>query len=452
MFAKHSKKLLHILAGTYVIIFLIFLAVILFLKSEVTVGLVVISCLIMLVLLAFIYVIYHQQQKHDNQQKIDLIKNSFVKVFSHEFLNENILNKKSIGAILDEIAQYCIKMQKENEIFQQIYKGVLSAMINGLIIHKGMKITEVNDSMSAMTGFTKEELTGMTIDKVFIPHESLRIDEPLEDFDKFIYRSTCFSKDNKKFPVEIKMTYLNTVAGPIYLSILRDLREKREIEDQLQSERARRTQAMFDGQEMERRRLAKEIHDGLGQSLIAIRLLIEGKIAGSSEVNKEALEKIRNLIDRTIADAKLMSNNLMPSVLHEFGFVTALRQLCDHVRQSTQIKVNFDVDCSRFMLSTIQTVYLFRIAQEAINNILKHAHATEMSVIVKQSDKELFLTISDNGKGFEETRTVQNTGNGLYNMRERVNLLKGTFDLRTMPGKGTELHIVLPNWRLVANE
>jgi len=238
----------------------------------------------------------------------------------------------------------------------------------------------------------------------------------------------------------------------LQISIVRDLREKREIEDQLQSERARRIQAMFDGQEMERRRLAKEIHDGLGQSLIAIRLLIEGKIAGSTEVNKEALEKIRSLIDRTIADARLMSNNLMPSVLHEFGFVTALRQLCDHVRQSSQMKVNFDVDCSRFMLSSIQTVYLFRIAQEAVNNILKHSQATEMSVVVKQTDNDIFLTITDNGKGFDESSNHHIDGNGLYNMKERVQLLKGNFELHSGLGNGTELKIVLPNWRLVSNE
>jgi PAS domain S-box-containing protein len=378
--------------------------------------------------------------------------NSFLSEYLGEDVNES--SEKDPELLIQKVAslgRLYIDLQNElmnRDVFRQ---GFFNTMINGLVVHKRMEILDVNRALCEITGFTEEEILKHTLEKVFIPHESLT-GEIADDHSRLYYRSMCFSKNGQKFPVDIQMSCIQLENRKVQISIIRDLREKRDIEEQLLSERARRMKAMFDGQEMERRRLAKEIHDGLGQSLIAIRLLIEGKIAVSSEVDKDALEKIRSLIDRTIDDARLMSNNLMPSVLHEFGFVTALRQMCDHVRQTTKIRVNFQVECSKFMLSTVQTVYLFRIAQEAINNILKHADASEMTVMIDQTESLLNFKISDNGKGIPQDRLKQADGNGLFNIKERVQLLKGEFEISSESGKGTEIIIVIPNWRLVTNE
>lgn len=370
--------------------------------------------------------------------KSDLIEHEEV-ITSHT-LNEQIaLLTKKYRELKSEISQH--------DVFRG---GYFDTMINGLVVHRKMEILDVNRAICEITGYSEDEMKELSLDRIFIPHESLTGDVS-DSMSRLYYRSMCFSKNRQKFPVDIQMSSIQLGQKYIQISIIRDMREKREIEEQLQSERVRRMRAMFDGQELERRRLAKEIHDGLGQSLIAIRLLIEGKIALSSEVDKNALEKIRTLIDRTIDDVRLMSNNLMPSVLHEFGFVTALRQLCDHVRQSTKIKVNFEAECSKFMLSTIQTVYLFRIAQETINNILKHSGASEMSVIVSQSESMLTFVISDNGKGMQPDN-MKHDGNGLINIRERVQLLRGEIDIKSEPGNGTEINIIVPNWRLVTNE
>jgi PAS domain S-box-containing protein len=386
-------------------------------------------------------------------------RNFFLQYINELIDHESVIPPIEIGdqqirEVLEKISlnvQLCRRLNSEvteKDIFRQ---GYFNTMINGLLVHDKMKIYEVNRSFCEMTGYSEEEIKSITLDRLIIPHESIT-GGLNETSSRLYYRSMCFPKSKGKFPVDIQMSWLKINHQHIQISIVRDLREKRKIEEELQSERARRTQAIFDGQEMERSRLAREIHDGLGQSLIAIRLLIEGKIAGASEVNKEALEKIRGLIDSTISDARLMSNNLMPSVLHEFGFVTALRQLCDHVRQSSKMNVKYDVECSKFMLSSVQTVYLFRIAQEAVNNILKHSKATEMGVLIFQTENELNLIISDNGKGIDTNKMNHNSGNGLFNIRERVQLLQGEFKFISESGKGTELQIKVPNWRLVNHE
>ncbi len=404
---------------------------------------------LILPLTAFLLIV--QQNKKSKNELISYINtllNNTTVIPPADFKDEQIRN------ILEKISfnvQLCRKLNSEvteRDIFR---KGYFNTMINGLIVHDKMKIYEVNRAFCEMTSYSEEEIKTLTLDRIIIPHESITAGLK-ENSSRLYYRSTCFPKNKGKFPVDIQMSWLNINQQNLQISILRDLREKRKIEEELQSERARRTQAIFDGQEMERKRLAKEIHDGLGQSLIAIRLLIEGKIAGSTEVNKEALEKIRGLIDSTIADARMMSNNLMPSVLHEFGFATALRQLCDHVRQSSKLAVHYDVECSKFMLSSVQTVYLFRIAQEAVNNILKHSKATEMKVLIFQTENQLSLIISDNGSGMDSEKMNNNSGNGLFNIKERVQLLQGEFNFYSTPEKGTELQIKIPNWRLVNHE
>lgn len=354
---------------------------------------------------------------------------------------------KSYNSLVEEL-----EVLKKNLMNHEVrIEGFYNAMINGLIVHDKMKILEVNHSLCEMTGFSSLDLMKMSVDQLFLPHESMLADMAPSEH-KLVYRSMCFAKNGTRFPIDIQMSQIQHMNAVVQVSIIRDLREKHEIEKQLQSERARRMQALFDGQEMERRRLAKEIHDGMGQSLIAIRMLIEGKIAGSNQVDRNALEKIRNLIDATISEARMMSNNLLPSVLHEFGFVTALRQMCDQVRNNTLMKVDFDVDCSKFILTTTQTIYLFRIAQETINNILKHAKAGLMRVHVSQTDAELTLIISDDGKGMNVEKATEAGGNGLYNIRERVQLMHGSVEIHSDPGKGTEIQICIPNWRLIANE
>jgi PAS domain S-box-containing protein len=404
--------------------------------------------ILLLPVIAITYVLYAEKKK-----RTYLIQQ--INTFLHGRHSDNI---HDCDGIINEVSEKfnslresCTVMSEEIQRQKTFIEQYFTTMFNGLLVHNKMQIINANNAITDMTGFTREEILSLSLEKVILPHESL-MGRNGSHTPVLHYRSTCFARDGSKFPVDIQMTRMQSGEDNVQISIIRDLREKQEIEQQLQSERARRIKAMFDGQEMERKRLAKEIHDGLGQSLIAIRLLLEGKIAVSSGINTDALEKIRQLIDNTISEARLMSNNLMPSVLHEFGFVTALRQLCDHVRQSTRIKVNFEVDCSRFVLNTVQTVYLFRIAQEAVNNILKHAKAGEMSVLVNQSDSQLELLISDNGQGIKKEKAENVSGNGLYNIRERVQLLQGEFQLTSSPGQGTEIKIIIPNWRLVTYE
>jgi len=357
-----------------------------------------------------------------------------------QFNIETILH---ILTILDESK---LILEKNNIELTNKIDAIYKTMQSGIIIHKAMKILEVNNRMTIITGYSEQELRNMLYDELFIPHESLA-DSNIHFSKPFVYNSMCFQKSGDKIPVEISMFEYSFDNSSLYISIIRDNREQKAIENELQTERTQRLKAIFDGQEIERKRLAKEIHDGLAQSLVAIRMLIEGKIANSKEIDKEVLEKIRLLIDNAISDARMMSNNLHPSVLLEFGFVTALRQLCDHVRSNSYIQVNFSADCSKFVLNSTQSTYLFRISQEAISNIIKHAKANQIDVTISQTNDELVLTIKDNGIGVQANEQTQQKGNGMHNMKERVKLMHGSFEIASDDSKGTLIRIQIPNWR-----
>ncbi len=211
---------------------------------------------------------------------------------------------------------------------------------------------------------------------------------------------------------------------------------------ELQKERLLRLQSVIDGQEMERQRLSRELHDGLGQLLIAIKLKLESLIFTDRSKLLYTIEGIKDLFDGTIDEVKRISYDLMPAVLYEFGLSKAIRNLCEDVENRRRIAITSTIECDSDKLDKVIKTYLFRIVQEALNNIVKHAEASKVAVFLQLENNEIHLKIEDNGKGFElEEQSQSLKSNGIYNMRERVNLLNGSFEIESIPTKGTTISV-----------
>ncbi|MEZ5197580.1 MAG: histidine kinase [Bacteroidales bacterium] len=218
----------------------------------------------------------------------------------------------------------------------------------------------------------------------------------------------------------------------------------REKDAQLMDERNKRITAMIDGQELERQRLSRELHDGLGQSLIALKLKLE-TIKGKDvcAINK-TIKDVKTSFDRSINEIRRISNDLMPAVLNEFGLVTALKNICEEISENTNIDLNCIYEGKFNDLDNRISIYLFRVMQEALNNIVKHAEASVAEVFLSRKEKNIILKISDNGKGWNISQLLKPTGNGIPNMRERIRLLNGKFDIQSQAGKGTQIDIEIP--------
>ena len=210
-----------------------------------------------------------------------------------------------------------------------------------------------------------------------------------------------------------------------------------------------RSASLIEGQEEERKRIALELHDGIGQMLTGLKLDGERlrSMPFANEKQKTTIEEHQKLIDETIEATRTISFNLMPSVLSDFGLIAALRLLAEQTEKSTKqdIKFEYKLDDNSLRLGQNTEINLYRIAQEAVNNAVKHAKASEIILFLSQSKQHVSLCIKDNGIGFDEQegKAVLPSGSGIKNMQTRVRLLEGSFKMITKTKKGTEILVRL---------
>lgn len=217
----------------------------------------------------------------------------------------------------------------------------------------------------------------------------------------------------------------------------------KEQAQELEHERLNSLTSLINGQESERQRLSRELHDGLGQLLIALKLRFESCIMNeiSKSAENQKLLDMSALFNKTIDETRRMSNNLMPAVLSEFGLVSAIRDMCNTISDTANIPISFRSDGFDLSLDARYSIYIFRIIQESLTNIIKHSQAELASVNLRNRGDLIILKIEDDGIGFDPKMVDYSKPNGLNNIKNRVSLLKGTFDIQSKVGRGTKIFI-----------
>ena len=207
-----------------------------------------------------------------------------------------------------------------------------------------------------------------------------------------------------------------------------------------------RAASLMEGQESERKRLAQDLHDGIGQMLTGLRLHSE-KVKSFSFTNvkqEKSFDELQNLIQETIEATRTVSFNLAPSVLSDFGVVPAIRILTEQVAKMSDFKFDFQALNVRRLPEGIE-VCLYRITQEAIHNAVKYSKANLIRIELSDDEKFAKLLIIDNGEGFSiKSRIKVLGGSGLKNMQARAELLNGSFKIQSKIGKGTSIKVEIP--------
>lgn len=201
--------------------------------------------------------------------------------------------------------------------------------------------------------------------------------------------------------------------------------------------------AMLKGQEEERGRIAKDLHDGLGGLLSGTKLSFTNmkETLILTPENATQFDKSLNMLDTTIADLRKIAHNLMPEALVKFGLNDALKDFCNSVQLSTHIKVDYEkMGIDRKINNTAET-FVYRIIQELVNNAVKHSDAKEIIVQLTIENTKVLITVEDDGKGYNKNQITK--GDGLDNIAYRVNYLKGKIDTETSPNNGTSVNIEL---------
>lgn len=241
-----------------------------------------------------------------------------------------------------------------------------------------------------------------------------------------------------------------SIAGLLVISVLafRNIQHKRSIQAQtiadLEKEKQLMSvQSLLKGQEEERNRLAKDLHDGLGGLLSGVKLQL-GAMRGNlilSDEHAKTFNQALVKLDESINEMRRVAHNMMPEALIKLGLQQSLQDYCDGLSESQPFKINCEFHSLEKRLPSSTEIVVYRIVQELLNNAVKHSSATEILVQVIRQVNRLSITVEDNGKGFEMKESILNKGAGLQNILSRVDFLKGQIDIKSTPGKGSSIHI-----------
>ncbi|MBS1633182.1 MAG: sensor histidine kinase [Bacteroidetes bacterium] len=206
------------------------------------------------------------------------------------------------------------------------------------------------------------------------------------------------------------------------------------------------TEAVLKGEEKERTRLAKDLHDGLGGMLSGIKYSLnsmKGNLIMTPD-NAQAFERSMDMLDSSIKEMRRVAHNMMPEALVKFGLDTALKDFCNDINRSGALQVTYQsIGLENTVTDQTVAITIYRIVQELINNIIKHAAAKTAVVQVSKTDGEISITVEDDGKGFDPAILKQPRGIGWSNIQSRVEYLKGKLDVQSEPFKGTSVLIEL---------
>jgi PAS domain S-box-containing protein len=309
------------------------------------------------------------------------------------------------------------------------------------------RVVTWNNGAENLYGYSEAEALGMDIRRIIPKGRRIRtrewyrlVEQEGKSAPLLIQRR---AKDGKLLDVLLTVTVLRDGKGrPVEVATTeRDITELKEAERQL---RCLHT-SVISAQETERKRLARELHDGVGQILSGIKFRLQAFPDNAPLTRKgEAwLKQVAGFLDHAIAELRRVSQNLMPSELVDLGLEPALRALCREVESRSGIRVT--VRTVPVAATPELALAFYRIAQEALSNVEKHSKATMVSLVLARKGKDAVLSVRDNGIGFAPARRLRvGRGMGLGNLRHRAESMNGTIELHSAPRAGTSLVVVVP--------
>jgi two-component system NarL family sensor kinase len=226
----------------------------------------------------------------------------------------------------------------------------------------------------------------------------------------------------------------------------RKLKAKAQLQEEINKQQELAARAVLDAEERERRRIAGDLHDGVGQMLSAALMNLNGllqKLNLKGDASLQA-EQTLSLVNDSYDEMRSISHQMMPNALIKSGLAIAIKDFLNKIDKDV-IKISLETVGLKQRLDEQTETVLYRVIQETVNNVIKHSEANQLNIVLIKDDEGVSVTIEDNGKGFDKTKTNLKTGIGISNIYSRVEFLKGTVDIDSAPGKGTLIAIYIPD-------
>jgi PAS domain S-box-containing protein len=361
---------------------------------------------------------------------------------------------KTLVDSFNEMVQNLEKVTVSRDYMDNIVRSMINTLI---VVTPDNKIMSANAAACRLLKYDEKELIDRPFEIVFGEEESnispmminLLYNDYLDNLEG-IYKT----KDGRKVPVLLSISVMrdgnHLIRGMIYVA--QDITERKQVEMALkESEKNLRylSSQLLTSQETERKRIATELHDGLGQALMVIKMRLRAieKRLSLDDSQKEYGDLLK-YVDEVIENVRRLSRDLMPSSLDNLGLQAALRYLFEEFSKYTEIRISVEMDDINDLFSPKEQIIVYRIFQETLTNIAKHAHATQVSVAIKKKSDGISFCLQDNGRGFDVqeslSRDSRERGLGLATMEERVRMLGGSLEMWSQRGMGTRLSFVVP--------
>jgi len=356
------------------------------------------------------------------------------------------------------LADYCgeamnrIRTEQSLLESEERYRELFENSKDALYVHDlNGKYTSVNGAAEKLSGYSREEIIGKSFVDFVCPESIPRVRAMLGEKPKqpreTTYEVEIITKEGQRIPVEVSSRLIRKDNIPVAIEgSVRDITEIKKAKEASRTYSRR----LIEAQERERRRISLELHDQIGQILTAVKInLYALQRRCDSPETRESIDDNLKVIDEAFAQVRNLSVDLRPLLLDDFGLVVALRWYLARQTNNSDVAAEFvshNLDDEDRFSSEVETA-CFRIVQEAVTNVIRHAAATSIFVSIMRNQDELKLLIKDDGVGFDPQALRSASGSttlGLRGMEERIQALRGSLSIKSQPGKGTRIRAFVP--------
>ncbi|MBC8456634.1 MAG: PAS domain S-box protein [Deltaproteobacteria bacterium] len=358
------------------------------------------------------------------------------------------------------------KELRESELWMRSIFDSLEEAV--LVVTPDRKLRNVNDAAQRMFGYSPEELLNLSTEVLHVDHEHYlefgrRIKEAFDKGKVANFEFESKKKNGEVFPTEHTVSLLKSDQRELLgiVSVIRDNTERKQAEENLKqvnqklskehNQRKILSKRLIDLLEKDRHDIAMELHDHIGQTLTSLKLNLETIHAQLEPTESELGSHIKAAKEKAInalKDIKSISHGLKPSILDTLGLKPSLRELFNDIQRDMDIKIKFFSRNISKEIAPEKELAIYRITQEALTNVIKHARAKEVFVNLIKKEKNISLSIEDDGVGFNPDKTIKVMKRkgplGLLIMQERAIQLDGEFTVESQIGQGTHVLVGIP--------
>jgi len=377
--------------------------------------------------------------------------------FSNSFIHLDNQGK-IVLSIINDITQRKeseFELQKNEKRYRMLFNNVNDAVfVNHLTDdNKFDHFIEVNDVACLRLGYTRDELERLNLYKTIPDRYIGTLDEAIEELQEknhVIFEVKQIRRDNRLIPVEINAHLFEFNDRPTVLSLARDITKRKSAETKLKntgSQLRKLASQLQNIREEERSLIAREIHDELGQALTVLKIqvsLLANKLQKNQNKLKERSVFISEMLDKMVETVQKITSKLRPEILDELGLVAALEWQSQQFEEHTGINCNVTILHKDISLDKDKSSAIFRIFQEALTNVARHANAKKVSVILRKENGRFILEVTDNGLGIRKSQIDNSSSMGILGMKERALVLGGIVTINGVPGKGTNVKVEIP--------